>query len=64
MENFLEYDKIETKDEMSSTVNLENSVKIDEIRKMLDKGLSVDEVAEKLSLGKGEVLLIRGLYIK
>lgn len=41
-----------------------NSIKIDEISRLLDEGLSVDEIAEKIGMGKGEVLLIKELYIK
>lgn len=41
-----------------------NSVKVAEISKFLDEGLSVDETAEKIGVGKGEVLLIKELYIK
>ena len=41
-----------------------NSVKINEIKIMLDNGLSVDEISEKIGIGKGEVLLIKELYIK
>jgi uncharacterized small protein (DUF1192 family) len=41
-----------------------NNVKVDEISKLLDEGLSVDEISEKIGIGKGEVLLIKELYIK
>lgn len=41
-----------------------NSVKIDEISKLLSKGLSVEEIGAKLGIGKGEVLLIKELYLK
>ncbi len=41
-----------------------NSVKINEVNKMLNEGLSLDEIAEKIGIGKGEVLLIKELYIK
>lgn len=41
-----------------------NSVKVDEIKEMIDNGLSVDEISEKIGIGKGEVLLIKELYIK
>lgn len=34
------------------------------IKKLLDKGLSDDEICKKLSVGKGEVLLVKGLYKK
>lgn len=41
-----------------------NSVKIEEINKLLTKGLSVEEVSIKLGIGKGEVLLIKELYLR
>lgn len=41
-----------------------NSIKIDEIGKLLEKNISVDEICERLSIGKGEVLLIKELYLK
>lgn len=41
-----------------------NSVKIEQIRELCKRNLSVEEIAEKLELGKGEVLLIKELYIK
>ena len=44
--------------------SLPNNVKIDEIDKLLKDGLSVEEIAERLAIGKGEVLLIKGLFIK
>jgi F0F1-type ATP synthase membrane subunit b/b' len=39
-------------------------IKIEEVGKMLNKGVSIDEICEKLQLGKGEVLLIKDLYLK
>lgn len=41
-----------------------NSIKIEKVNKMLGEGLTVDEVAAELQLGKGEVLLIKDLYLK
>lgn len=41
-----------------------NSVKIEQIRELCKKNISVEEIAEKLEMGKGEVLLIKELYIK
>ncbi|OPJ63259.1 hypothetical protein [Clostridium oryzae] len=41
-----------------------NSFKVAEIEKLLKEGYTEEQVCEKLSLGKGEVLLIRDLYIK
>ncbi len=41
-----------------------NNIRINEIKKMLDENLPMDEIAEKLNIGKGELLLIKDLYIK
>lgn len=41
-----------------------NGVKVDEVGRLLKKGISIDEICEKLSIGKGEVLLIKELYLK
>lgn len=43
--------------------NKDQSVKISEVKKMYDDGYTVDDISEKLNLGKGEVLLIQKLYI-
>lgn len=41
-----------------------NNEKIQKIKKMFADGLSEDSIAEALHLGKGEVLLIKDLYIR
>lgn len=41
-----------------------NNIKINEVGKFLKDGLSVEEIAEKLAIGKGEVLLIKELFVK
>lgn len=41
-----------------------SSVKLEEIKKLLNQGLSVEEISEELNMGKGEVLLIIELYLK
>ncbi len=51
--------KIEEKEE-----GLPRSEKQKKVKILLDKGLSDDEVCEKLSIGKGEILLIKNLLIK
>ena len=38
--------------------------KSQKIKELLDKGLSISEICEKLSLGKGDVLLVKNLYKK
>ncbi|MGH4120083.1 DUF6115 domain-containing protein [Clostridium sp.] len=41
-----------------------NSEKIQKIIKLFDEGYSEDSISEMLHLGKGEVLLIKDLYIR
>ncbi|WP_026881267.1 DUF6115 domain-containing protein [Clostridium akagii] len=41
-----------------------NNVKVNEIKEMLNDGLSIDSISEKLGIGKGELLLIEKLYLK
>lgn len=49
--------------EKSEEIN-KSSVKYNEISDLLKQGFSVDEISEKLNMGKGEVLLIIELYLK
>ena len=51
-------------DECSTSNNTSNSGKVEEIKRLFSEGLSVDEISEILHLGKGEVLLIKDLYIR
>lgn len=53
--------KIEMDDAKES---LNNNIKVKEIQRMLDKGLSIEEISNNLKIGKGEVLLIKELYLK
>lgn len=54
----------------SNSIDVENDVindinmdsKSNRIKELIDLGLSDEEICEKLSLGKGEVLLVRNLY--
>ncbi|HBC95906.1 MAG TPA: hypothetical protein DC034_03800 [Clostridium sp.] len=41
-----------------------NNVKVDEVKNLLGKNVSIDEISKKTGIGKGEVLLIKELYIK
>ena len=41
-----------------------NSEKVESIKKLVSEGLTVDQISEILHLGKGEVLLIKDLYIR
>ena len=44
--------------------NNKNSVKLKEIKKLIDKGMNEEEIAEVLHIGRGEMLLIKELYLK
>ena len=44
--------------------NPEMDLKINDVQKLLDMGVSIDEIAVKLCIGKGEVILIKNLYLK
>lgn len=48
---------IEDRDEVEN-------LKAKQIKKLMQDGLSTDEISQKLNIGKGEVLLIQKLYIK
>jgi len=62
----------DVKNETKYLLTEENSVineihynsKTEQIKKLLDMGMSDDQICEKLSLGKGEVQLVKGLYKK
>jgi DNA-binding transcriptional regulator YiaG len=56
--------KIKKTSQSKNENNTANSVKINEIEKLVDQELTTEEIAEKLGIGKGEVLLIKQLYIK
>jgi len=42
----------------------ENKLRIKEVRDLINKGLSIEEIADVLKVGKGEILLIKELYLK
>ena len=42
----------------------DNSLKVEEVKELLGEGLSEDIIAQRLNIGKGEVLLIKELYLK
>lgn len=55
----------EKKDKFENSKGNENkNVKINEVSMLLGKGLTTDEVSQKLGISKGEVLLIKELYLK
>ncbi|WP_346936982.1 hypothetical protein [Clostridium sp.] len=41
-----------------------NSLKVEEVKELLGEGLSENIIAQRLNIGKGEVLLIKELYLK
>ena len=41
-----------------------NNIKISEVDRLKKEGLSVEQICEKLGIGKGEVLLIEKLYLE
>lgn len=62
-EKKIEEKKIEEKIE-ENKVEEKNNVKIDEVKQLIDKGMDLDQVAQHLQIGKGELLLIKELYLK
>ena len=61
----LDIEKLLEKTEKEQVINNINTKgKTERIRELLEQGLSEDEICNKLSLGKGEVLLVKGLYKK
>ena len=45
-------------------ITINSNTKVEEIKRLFSEGLSTDEISKILHLGKGEVLLIKDLYIK
>lgn len=41
-----------------------NGVKVNEIKRLLNSGMSIDSICQELDMGKGEVLLVKELYAK
>lgn len=58
-ENPLEDDKVYEEEIIAIETLTE---KVNKVNELLKAGFSDDEICEKLAIGKGEVLLIRGLY--
>ena len=53
-----------TDEEVDVINEIDNKNKTEVIRELISLGLNDEEICEKLSLGKGEVLLVRNLYKK
>ena len=67
--------KVDIKEEVISNIDFSNKIDVvnegitrsekqKKVKILLDKGLSDNEICEKLSIGKGEILLIKNLLIK
>lgn len=52
------------KKEEKETNNRNKSIRVLEMEELLRKGFTIDQVAQKLNISKGEALLIKDLYIK
>ncbi|MCB2288892.1 hypothetical protein LGK97_03825 [Clostridium sp. CS001] len=49
---------------ISTNIDNANEYKVNEIKRLFSEGFSDQEISEILKLGKGEVLLIKDLYIR
>lgn len=54
----------ENKDHNPEITTRPNSLKVEDVKKLLGQGLSDEVIAQNLNIGKGEVLLIKELYLK
>ncbi|MDF2884069.1 MAG: hypothetical protein K0R54_4635 [Clostridiaceae bacterium] len=63
--DFLHTNENESTDVLEIKENLEeNNVKINEVEALLKENISIEEISKRLNIGKGEVLLIKDLYLK
>jgi hypothetical protein len=65
-ENSIAVDKFENENSNidENTVQPTNNLKIEDVRNLFNKGLTIEEIATELNIGKGEVLLIKELYLR
>lgn len=56
--------KVDVKMDFKEMETESDNIKVNEIGTLLKQGSSVDEICEKFKIGRGEVLLIKGLYLK
>ncbi|QGU95101.1 hypothetical protein GOM49_08360 [Clostridium bovifaecis] len=59
-----ELDKNETVQESENKESGNNSIRIKEVERLLDQDFSIEEISNMLKIGKGEILLIKELYLK
>lgn len=62
--NIENVEEIEEKREDKEIKENKNSIKIKEIEKLMEKGLSIEKIADTLKISKGEILLIKELYLQ
>lgn len=62
----IDFNKVKdtSNEDASSKEAAPNSMKINEIQRLIDKGLTVEEIADKMKVAKGEILLIKELYLR
>ncbi|ENK0837387.1 hypothetical protein AB2Z22_000698 [Clostridium botulinum] len=53
-----------TNDNDKNSSKDDNSIKVNEVSRLLEEGHAVEEICEILNMGKGEVILIKELYLK
>ncbi|WP_017415655.1 DUF6115 domain-containing protein [Clostridium tunisiense] len=60
------YNQVSDDNQLEQAEGLEtsNNLKIEDVKNLFNQGLTLDEIAKKLNMGKGEVLLIKDLYLK
>ncbi len=60
------YNQVSDDNQLEQAEGLEtsNNLKIEDVKNLFNQGLTLDEIAKKLNIGKGEVLLIKDLYLK
>ncbi|WP_409068633.1 hypothetical protein ACFLKB_15685 [Clostridium sp. FAM 1755] len=51
-------------DNYKNSLEDDNSIKVNKVNKLLKEGRTVEEICEILNIGKGEVILIKELYLK
>lgn len=68
-DNKVEDINLKETEDVISEINFSNSLdkenkenKVNQVKTLIEQGLSDDEICEKLSIGRGEVLLIKGLF--
>lgn len=60
--NNIENQNVAVISEIDFTSNKKKINKVDEVKNLVKDGFSDEEICEKMSIGKGEVLLIKGLF--